>query len=337
MPLSAALLLRGDAKRLPADGVVLQLPGAGGNSSELRHLIAELVEGGYQLALDGEEGSAFDPALLALAHYAVFDVDQLDGDTDLVERIRDNGARPVARQVLDDRQCREARRRGIDLFQGPFLFTAKPGGGTTPVPARQATMLALIAELSEPDFDLERAHRLIRTDAPLSYMLLQYINSAFFSLPRDVASIREAVTLLGSDNIRRFVSIVSLTRLGNGKPEELLRTAILRARFCEQLAARRGPELFTLGLFSILDVLLDTSMERAVSGLPLCEELRLALIRGRGPLAPYLALVRAYQEAEWATVTALSRRLAVDERRLPGRYRDALGWADAAFDLEDEG
>jgi EAL and modified HD-GYP domain-containing signal transduction protein len=100
------------------------------------------------------------------------------------------------------------------------------------------------------------------------------------------------------------------------------------------MAPERADEAFTLGLFSVLDAIVDAPMATALEDLPLAGELRLALTENTGPLAAYLELARAYHDADWLTVGRLTRRLKLDESLLPGYYREAVGWADAMFDLD---
>lgn len=339
IPLEVGSIVRGAAKGLPADDVVICIAAAPGAGEELVEAVARLADAGFRIAASDEGTGRVDPALLAHASFVFLDPSAVageNGEPRWAAVLEGRGVRTVATQVADAEARQQAADAGFTLFNGSFL--AAPPLGNHPLPRCRngATMLALIAELNDPDFDLERAHRLIRTDPALSYMLLRYINSAFFSLPRDVESIRQAVMLLGSDHIRRFVSIVALARLGEARPDELLRVAVLRARLCELLAPRRGPELFTAGLFSVLDALLGVPMDRALEGLPLSSELRQALLAGRGPLAPYLALARAYHEGRWSRVTRLVRRLKLDVVRMPTHYREAVGWADAVFEIRGE-
>jgi EAL and modified HD-GYP domain-containing signal transduction protein len=337
LPFSPEQLLAGAPRAFSRDDVAVAVNANGGDARLTAALVA-LAADGYAIALDLQGAAAPAAELLTCAQYALIDplTDDTDGHGEVIRRLRAAGVEVIARGVEDASIRERAAAAGCTLFAGAFLSTSSAAACPVPPPRRSATMLALIAELNEPDFDLERAQRLIRTDPALAYLLLRYINSAFFSLPREVGTIREAVTLLGSDHIRRFVSIIALARIGEDRPEELLRTAIVRALLAELLAPRRGPELFTLGLFSILDVLLGLPMDQAVVDLPLTEELIRVLVDRRGPLAPYLALACGYHAGCWDQVTPLVRRLKLDERRLPGHYREAIGWADAVFDASED-
>ena len=131
------------------------------------------------------------------------------------------------------------------------------------------TLLRLAASIQDPDLELADLERVVSVDVALSYRLLRYINSAYFSLRQPVSSIGQALALLGIDHVRQWITLTLAAQIGD-KPRELFVTALIRARFC-QLAGRPedGPpaELFALGLFSVVDALTDTPMEEILAQL----------------------------------------------------------------------
>jgi len=330
------LILRGVPELLSADDVVVELLSDGPPSDDLLEACRRLTDAGYWLVLDDYVGAESAGPLLDMARYVKVDVQTMGVDRilDCVERVAPHGVEVIAKRVESDEQYQACKGVGCTLFQGFHFARPQVVRGLSPRSGRSMNLLSLMAELNQPDFDLDRAQRLIRTDASLSYKLLRYLNSAFFSLPREVHSVQQAVMLLGSSNVRKFCSIVFLSQVGMKRPDELLKNSIQRARFCELLAPERAQEAFTLGLLSLIDVLVGAPMDEVLEGLPLAGELRLALAEDAGPLAPYLGLVRAYEKADWIEVSKLARRLKVDESAFPSHYSEAVGWADAMFDLD---
>ncbi len=333
---SAAMVLQEVPRLLPADDIVVELLLDGAVPPDVQAACRKLVDAGYCLALDNYDGTQDVGDLLDVASFVKVDVQGLHATdiTRIALLMRDRSVEIAAKRVETEEEHELCREAGCTLFQGYFFARPQMVKGIGPRSGRSMNVLALMAELSSPEFDLGRAQKLIRTDVALSYKLLRYINSAFFSLPTEIRSISQAVMLLGSANVQRFVSIAMLTKIGDNRPDEMLKLSILRARFCELLTPERSDEAFTLGLFSLLDAIVDAPMETALEDLPLAGELRLALIENTGPLAAYLDLARAYHDADWLAVGRLARRLKLDESRLPGFYREAVGWADAMFDLD---
>jgi c-di-GMP-related signal transduction protein len=81
-------------------------------------------------------------------------------------------------------------------------------------------------------------------------------------LRTEVRSVRHAITLLGEVEFRRWVSIVAIVAMASDKPPELIRTALTRAFFCEEISSPIGmspdsSNLFLMGLLSVTDAILD--------------------------------------------------------------------------------
>ena len=119
-----------------------------------------------------------------------------------------------------------------------------------------------MAEANKEDCRFAELEKVIQRDVAISFKLMRYINSAFFRRVQEISTIKQAIVLLGEREIRRFVSLMALANLADGKPDELVRASIIRAKLCELLGRNNGSgadeaELFTLGLFSLIDAIFD--------------------------------------------------------------------------------
>jgi EAL and modified HD-GYP domain-containing signal transduction protein len=189
-----------------------------------------------------------------------------------------------------------------------------------------AGSLRRIAELTAADVSFEDLEQIISSDVGLSLKLLRYVNSAFFALPRTVSSVREPLTLLGVRTVRCWAVVMAISSLPDVH-DELVSLALRRARMCEMLAGSAPPEeretLFTIGLFSVADALLDSPMAEVLDSLPFTEEIQLALLRREGPKGELLSAVIAYERGEFPNMPSPGVSLA-------SAYRAALDWADDA-------
>ena len=186
----------------------------------------------------------------------------------------------------------------------------------------ELALLKLAADVQDPAVDLAALDRVISTDVALSYRLLRYINSAYFSLRQPVETVMQAVTMLGIDNVRSWTTMMILAQIG-GKPRELFITALVRARFCQLVGQDedgQGSEFFALGLFSVIDALTDRPMASVVSALPFGPEMRDALVNRTGP-GRLLDCVVAIEEGEFRRARALVPSA-------PEHYLDALAWTN---------
>jgi c-di-GMP phosphodiesterase len=151
---------------------------------------------------------------------------------------------------------------------------------------------------------MHKIESLVAPDVSLSYKLLRYIKSVYYSLVRKVESVRYALTYLGYTGVRQFISMAAASEIARGKPSELMRLSMVRAKQCQLLAQSCGQDeessqLYLLGLFSLLDSMLDVSMAELITKLPLSDELKLALTARTGRLAPYLLATIAYERGEF--------------------------------------
>jgi EAL and modified HD-GYP domain-containing signal transduction protein len=178
---------------------------------------------------------------------------------------------------------------GCDLFQG-FFYQEPELLRQRRIELTAGSMLQVISALQNSQLQFDELEPLIAHDLPLSLRLLRYINSAFFSLRHEVTSVRQALVLLGMENVRRWATLTVMGSI-EGKTPELTSTALIRARFCELAGVASGmdgPGLFTIGMFSLIDAMLDLSLEEVTEELPFPNEMRVALLRHAGPMGRVL-------------------------------------------------
>jgi EAL and modified HD-GYP domain-containing signal transduction protein len=221
---------------------------------------------------------------------------------------------------------------GFSMFQGYFFYKPEIVQGKE-VSGTQQNLMQIVVEVNNPNFNFENIEKLIAPDVNLSYRLLRYINSAFYAKSQRISSIKQALVYMGQKEIRRFVSLIGISNLAKDKPGELIRAACIRAKFCEQLAELSATkvieaELFTLGLFSLIDAILDQPMEKVMASLPLSSTIKSTLIKGNGELIGYLRLVECYEKGQWDQVAGITRALNIDQQKLPERYLAACKWSN---------
>lgn len=312
----------------PRDRVVLEILEDIEPDAEVLAGLWALTDQGYRVALDDFVFREGRQALLELAHIVKVDLrmvprDELSAQVTLLRR---HDVSLIAEKVetrADFEYCREL---GFDYFQGYFLSKPNIVQGRQLAPNR-LPVLQLLARVQDPQAEPGDIEQLIVQDVALSYKLLRYINSAFFALPKKVDSIRQAIVYLGTRAIRTWVSLLVVAGLDN-KPAALVTQAMQRARMCEllaQRAQRRQPDIyFTVGLFSLLEALIDTPLETTLDTLPFTDDIRAALLRQEGPYGEALACTLAYEHGRFDQ--AHFDRLGPAE--MTDVYLAAMHWAD---------
>ena len=288
--------------------------------------LKDLKESGYRIALDDFVLHERSRPLLDFADIVKIDV--LDYTSEelaaLVAMLKERKIKLLAEKVETHETFTECRGLGFDYFQGYFLCKPKIVAGRQNGDARIG-LIELLSRINDPKSTVVELEAAICKDASLSYKLIKYINSAAFALPVQVESIKHGLMLLGRRLVQVWVNLVIMSGF-QGKSSELLTTALLRARMCENIARRLGKDhadvYFTTGLFSVLDALIDMPMDKVLQSLPLSTELKTALCSREGPLGEVLDAVINYEQSSWDKVSGGE----IDPGVLKKTYIEALRW-----------
>ncbi len=327
--LTRDFILQDYSQVFPADRVVMEVLEDVRVDDELITAVRNLSARGYTIALDDFIYHDSLRPLVEIADIIKVDILALDRPTlkAHVDLLRQYDVKLLAEKVETRDDFDHCKALGFDYFQGYFFCKPEVIKGHR-VPNRLLT-LQLLAKLQDPETDFGEMEEIVSRDVALSYKLLRMINSAFYGLPRQVDSIHQALLMLGTKFISSWVSLIILADL-DGKPDELMRTAMVRAKMCELLAqasGRRSKErFFTVGLFSALDALMDSPMDEILQSLPLSDDVKAALLRQEGDLGEALRCTLAYERANWQEVhcPGLARHAITDA------YLQALTWATEA-------
>jgi c-di-GMP-related signal transduction protein len=325
---------------LPSEVAVVEILETVEPDEQVLGACKRLKERGYLLVLDD---FVFQERLAPLTELAdIIKVDVLvtpeAEQRRLVRRYGARGIKLLAEKVETPEQFRQAYQMGYSYFQGYFFAHPVIIAGRE-IPAFKVHYLQILKEISLPELDYQRLESLIKQEVSLSYKLLRYINSAAFGWRGHIESIKQALVLLGESESRKFVSLVALPFLAQDKPEELVVTAVIRARFCESIAprvglTRRKADLFFLGMFSLLGTIMDRPLKEMLSEVCLAEDVQEALLEkncGRKPLGWILKLVRCYEAAEWGALSEAAGRLKLPAEVITDLYLDSVQWADSVF------
>jgi EAL and modified HD-GYP domain-containing signal transduction protein len=325
--ITPAFLLEVGTPPVRPDRVVLQIASTPVPAEALAAL-QRLHWSGYTVALTGYDGRAELIELLEVANIVKVTVagrsdDELRAATHEPSK---RNLKLAANRVETPEEVERCAAFGFSLFQGAFF--AKPNlVRQRRVGTGGIASLRTLAEVAAPNASFEDLEQAISKDVGLSLKLLRYVNSAFFSLPRTVGSVHDALTLLGTATVRRWATVMALVEATADAPEELVELALQRARMCEVLGGNPDPEhadaLFTVGLFSVADVLLDAPMEEVLETLPFSDEIRAALLRREGTKGELLERVLEYERGEFP-------KGARGGLTIGDAYADAVPWAGEA-------
>ena len=269
--------------------------------ADLTDAVRELKDRGYAIALDDFTYSPEQEPLLKLADFVKLDYMTLGPEAFATQMALVAGfdVKIVAEKVETHTEHEHCLTLGCDFFQG-YFYQRPEVLRERRIELANGSVLQLIAALQDPDLELDDLEPMIALNVGLSVRLMRYLNSAFLGLPKKVSSVRHGLLLLGVENVRRWATLTAMSCIENKTPE-LAETALLRARFCEMAAAEAGldgSKLFTVGLFSLLDAMLDTTIEEALHDLPFPADVRQAIVDHSGPMGEILRSVIALEHGE---------------------------------------
>jgi HD-like signal output (HDOD) protein len=111
--------------------------------------------------------------------------------------------------------------------------------GLGQVPTLPAIVARALEILNQPNASAESAARLIGQDLALSAKVLRLANSAFYGIPRSIASVDQAIVILGFQTVRSLVMSASVLKiLGKGGKSSLDRKMVWRHSVATALASR---------------------------------------------------------------------------------------------------
>jgi len=248
---------------------------------------------------------------------------------ELVKSYAPRGCHMLAEKVETRAQFADAQQSGFHYFQGYFFRTPELLKAST-IPANRVNYLRLLQAASRPELDTRQIETVIKSEASFCYRLLRYLNSAIFGFSSGIHSVRHALSLLGEDEVRRWLRLVAMVGAGQNKTSALVLSSLTRARFCELLGPavqRGGSDLFLMGLLSLMDAILEMPMASLLESISPDQETKEVLLGGSNRLRPVYLLMLALESGDWPTANALAKQLRLSESDVAEKYWQAMSWA----------
>ena len=334
------LLRAGLYTLLPGDRVVLEILESVEFNDGLMELCIDLREQGYTLALDDFTADSCLEPLTGIARIIKVDMQAVPRTEQerMLRTYRPRGIEMIAERVETSEEFEWALQAGYDHFQG-FFFARPVLVRGRQIPAAKFNCLRLLRETQTPDLDFNRIEAVISQDLSLSYKLLRYVNSALFSPAVQINSIGQSLMMLGESNVRQWIALAALPELAKDKPGELVMHSLLRASFCERLAqlttsVPEGGQGFLMGMFSLLDALIDLPLEDALKQVgvgPGIADALLGTASQRNLLRDIYSLACSYERCDWNAVTAAAATLRIQASGISQAYSEATLWAQRAL------
>jgi len=320
---------------LPADRVVIEIQETIAPDEEVVAACQRLRRSGYRIALDNFGLEDPRERLVEFAECLKVDIRRFDPGQifEIIRKYRKDNRHIVAQKVETRLQFITSVKDGFRYFQG-YFFQLPERMRARQIPGNRAGHLRLLQVISAPVVDLAKVEELIKHDASLCYRLLRYLNSPLLGVSCPVHSIRHAMNLLGENELVRWVRMATTLAVGQEKCSDLVLSSLVRARFGELIAPKvehGKSDLFLIGLFSLMDAILDVPMGMVVEGLSFDSETRDELLtlktEGETRLSPIYQLIIGLEKGDWGQVASLARKLGLALTFVNRSYTEAMKWA----------
>ncbi|MBU2892074.1 HDOD domain-containing protein [Colwellia sp. D2M02] len=328
-------LSQGYPEMLTTEEVVIEILETVKPGKRLLALCKDLHQKGYTLALDDYEHQSVWAHFYPFISIIKIDIQQ----SDLAEIKQVIGAisafphiKLLAEKVETYEEYNQMLNLGFEYFQGYFF--AKPEMmKTKSLSPSQMAMAELLYETSKTELDLNNITGVFERDVSLSYKLLRYANSAIFRRRSEISTIKQALVILGSAELKRFIGLMFAVNANPDKPSELINLAMTRAKFCEFVAQELPSKFdvsiaFLTGLLSMIDAILDEEMSIVLEKLPLSQDIKEPLLTKEGLMADVIKLVACIERANWDNTNDIIEKLTLDKDKVIELYNQSLIWAD---------
>lgn len=300
---NAEWLYNGNLPALKPDALVLEVLEDVAITEKIVQRLHILSDKGYRIALDDFfYDKSWEPAL-ALAKIVKIDIQQLSPVQLIahVTELKKHQVTLLAEKVETHDEFEYCKKLGFKLFQGYFFCRPQLIEGRT-LSCNDLTTLQLITELESEDATAQSLEAIVCKDPELVLRLLKIVNSARFSLSRNISSISEAIIALGVDELKKWVLLISTTQAPHTS-NALIQEILVRARMCEKIAddydAINPSTAFMTGMLSGIDAMLNLELSDIMEQLPVSSEVSTALLEQSGLLGQLLSDVKHYMAGEW--------------------------------------
>ncbi|MGE5340086.1 MAG: EAL and HDOD domain-containing protein [Candidatus Omnitrophota bacterium] len=246
-------------------------------------------------------------------------------------QMANNSIKFLASKVETKDEFDEAFHLGYSYFQG-FYFQKPTLIQFSEMPGYKLNYLSILRMIFNPESQISEIEETIKRDVSLTYKLLRFINSAAHGFKVEIRSISHALLLLGKRELKRWLTLIVMSSLAKDKPSELMKMAVIRARFCELIAqeynlAYSPEDLFLIGMFSMSEAFLDRPLHHILDELPLERHIKSVLLNEDGQAGDALQFVKAFEKADWEATSRYVKKMEMNEEKLALLYLDAVEWA----------
>ena len=307
------------------------------------HMVQQYVRDGYKIAVNEFQFVPRYLAVLDTIDYIKLNFQNTSETAlkNILEIAHSMGKTCIAIKIDSKELYEKAVKLGVDAMEGTYV-AEKVVTKTHNSGYLQSNFFRLMIAVTKEEPDVEEIEEIISVDATLTYGLLKIANSAYFALRHKVSSVRQAIMVIGLNELKQWVYLLSASNAENTMEEgaeEFLKLSFMRANFCSSLMNYATgmpitkPEAHLMGMLSTLNCLIDAPLEEILEDISLRDEIKTALIQQEGRCGMLYKLALSYERANWGEIDGLAQELGIPTNLLTSLYFSCMEevnqiWAD---------
>ena len=330
MTFTTTLLMKKSPRLFDKNELVIQIDDSVIIHPLAMHMIQQYAREGYKIAVNEFQFAPRYLAMLDSIDYIKVNFQTMQELTlkNIIEIAHSMNKKCIAVGIDKEELYQRAQKLEVDAMEGTFV-AEKMAQKTHNSGYMQSNFFRLMVAVIKDEPDIEEIERIISVDATLTYGLLRIANSRYFSLRSKVTNVRQAIMTIGLNELKQWVYLLSASNAENHMDEgaeEFLRLSLMRANFCSSLMnyAKNMPisksDAYLMGMFSTLNYLIDAPLEEILQQIPLCQEVKDALLQHKGRCGMLYDLAVSYERADWKQIDRLAEALGIQTNLLTSLY-----------------
>ncbi|MBP1560966.1 MAG: HDOD domain-containing protein [Oscillospiraceae bacterium] len=324
------LLEKNIPKMFQTNKLVIQIEDSLITNPIAQNLITKYKQDGYKIAVVDFE---FAPRFFGVLDIVDYIKVNFAVDNPSVENIvnigKSFGKKVIAYNVETQEAYDRAKAYGCTYFQGSFVSEKMP---TTikKVNYLQSNFFLLMVAVTKDEPDIDEIESIISRDVSLTFSLLRLVNSAYFALRNRARSVKQALVILGLGQLKQWIYLLSFKQDDGSMPDELIKISFLRATFASALIENAvnmpisRSEAYLMGMFSTLGKLMQMPLEEVLEQLPICDEIKDALLKQEGRTGLLYKLILSYEKADWKTMSSCAAELGIPQTMIAQKYFECV-------------
>lgn len=335
--MSKNLISKNFAFTLPAKATIIQIPGNIDIDEELIEQVKKFKEKGYETSLSNL--TIKDGITELLPHIDIVRIDFMSTSNDNISMFAENliayKIKLLAEKLDEKTRMQYAAKLGFTMFQGHF-FSKTEIISTNDIPPFKLNSVRVFRETTKPEVDFHALCHIIGQDVAMTYKLLKYVNSAYFGVRNNITSLKNAVTMLGEKELRKWLYMMLTSSLGSDRPDELVILSMTRAKFCELVSpffwmSAKASENFIMGMFSLFDTMFGRPIEELIDDIPLPEDIKKTLLGVETKHSSILSLAKYYEDGNFEMCSTLINKFMLDEKDIQQAYVESVEWTHEIY------